>query len=291
MRSTLLVWYTPILSTSNLSLDQLGREDRVIIDDAYRDQLIDIPNPGDGKCTFEDLHGFTDLSKFHIRAMRLAEANHGTIARAFVRQLLDWHRRDYEQLVTWLRKRHDFYLARCRSITDSNRNLVRVHQKFATIYAAGRLAIHFKLFPFSRQELLDAILDCERGHVALVASFCGAAEHPVEKLRDYIATNQQSFGDIRQSPMPAGYDHKSCLGYRARGRFLITSRRFEQIVGTADVQRAKQQLHDSGFLRRAAGGKDGPRYVFRRPVGTKRNGKVRRNYVMVIAAEILKWHA
>ena len=146
--------------------------------------------------------------------MKLAEDNHGTIARAFVRKLLDWQHSDPEQVATWLRNRYDFYLIRCQSITDPNRNLVRVHQKFATIYAAGRLAIHFKLFPFSRRELLNAILDCERGHVALVASFggAGATQQPVAKLRDYIATNRRQFANVARGPMPAGFDHRICLG-------------------------------------------------------------------------------
>jgi hypothetical protein len=282
-------WYPTILSTSNPSLDELATRDGVPIDNAYRDRMIDIPNPGNGDCVFETLHKFTDLAKFATHIKDLAQANHGVIAREFVRKLVDWQQRNPKRLSAWLQNRRDFYLKRCQSIVDPHRDLTRVHQKFAIIYVAGRLAIEFGLFPFTWRELLAAILSCERDHVRLVASATAALRHPVAKIQDYVIVNRQSFADVRKGPMPADYDHDTCPGYRSRGEFWLTAECFARIVGTAVVQRAKAELDGLNLLRKTAGGASGARYVAKRPVGTSRDGKPLRHYVVVIDRKILKW--
>jgi len=235
------------------------------------------------------LHGFADRAAFIGHLKKLASQHHGVIAREFVRRLIEWLHRDPDELKAWLDKRRKAYLKHCRSITDPKRDLLRVHHKFGTIYAAGRLGIHFKLLPFSRRELLDAILSCERDHVALVASFASAAQPPVAKLYDYIAGNKSRFADVRQGPKPAGFNHASCPGYRSRGEFWLTSPQFEQVVGgKVAAQRAKAELDQLNLIRKVAGGKDGRRFVVKRPIGTKRNGKAERRYVVAIDAGILK---
>jgi hypothetical protein len=49
-----------------------------------------------------------------------------------------------------------------------------VHGKFATIYAAGCAAIRFKVFPFTHADLLEAVMTCERDHIAFIAKSSAA---------------------------------------------------------------------------------------------------------------------
>jgi hypothetical protein len=60
------------------------------------------------------------------------------------------------------------YVIAAAGITSSWRDLVRVHGRFATIYASGCVAIRFGVLPFKQKELLAAILVCERDHLAFV---------------------------------------------------------------------------------------------------------------------------
>jgi hypothetical protein len=283
-------WYVPVLSTSNKSLDELAADDGVAVDDAYRDRLLDVPLPADAHGVFENLHGCEDLAAFVRRTTRLAKRNHGVLGREFVRRLLAWRERCGKQVKARLDKWQDIYLKHCQSITDPKRNLLRVHQKFASVYVAGRAAIYLKLFPFTAQELLDAVLSCERDHVALVASFASVAQSPVARIRDYIADNRQQFADVRNGLMAAGYDHARTLGYRSRGEYYLTAEQFERIVGSkAAAQKAKVELDRLQLIRKGAGGKDGHRFVVKRAIGTSLKGKKQRRYVIAIDTKILKW--
>ncbi len=62
-----------------------------------------------------------------------------------------------------------FYLRQAGAIGASGRRLDRVHEKMATLYAAGSLAIEFGILPWTRPRLIRALLSCTRAHVALVA--------------------------------------------------------------------------------------------------------------------------
>ena len=91
--------------------------------------------------------------------------------RTFVRKLLEWDVRDHEGLVEWIEaRRHGYIRLAKKKIDGGKRDLVRIHGKFATIYAAGALAGKFQLLPRKRKELLAAIRKCETDHVAFVAS-------------------------------------------------------------------------------------------------------------------------
>ena len=71
-----LSWTTPILSTSNKTLDEMAIEDGLEITDAHRGRMIDVPTAVDGDGAFENLHG---LSKddFLDRVRAVAHQHHG----------------------------------------------------------------------------------------------------------------------------------------------------------------------------------------------------------------------
>ena len=185
-------WWVPFLSTSNQTLDELCRSDGVEVDDAYRSRLIDIGPPEGGTGFFENLHGHPDLDAFSVRLRELAATCYGWPSRRFVRKLVKWHAKDPEGLRSWFEKRRQFYLRRAKGITAEGRQLNRIHQKFATLYAVGCLAIKFRILPWKRKALGKALIKCERDHVTLVATHSQHKVAPVlnvspfDKLLTYL---------------------------------------------------------------------------------------------------------
>ena len=98
-------WFTPILSTSNLSVPrmlELKRRDR---DFSYIDRLFDIPPPKNAHGFFENLHGFADKVEFRDRLLELANRNFGVTGRAFVAEIARSLKRDRTGLVAFVRAR------------------------------------------------------------------------------------------------------------------------------------------------------------------------------------------
>ncbi len=162
-------WFTPFLSTSNPSIVALLKQARRDLNYAYVDRCLDIPMPVGGHGFFEDLHGFADVGQFAAAIRQLAEQNHGWPGYVFVTRLVRWYARDHAGLQEFFTARQRAYLARATDIRTPSRDLTRVHRKFATVYAAGCLAIEFDVLPFAESELLSSILSCEREHAAFVA--------------------------------------------------------------------------------------------------------------------------
>jgi putative DNA primase/helicase len=90
--------------------------------------------------------------------------------RKFVRRLLRAKKKNLSALKEFIEERRARYTRKAkREIVSStrDRDLTRLHGKFATIYAAGALAIEYEILPFKRRDLLAAILKCEADHVCL----------------------------------------------------------------------------------------------------------------------------
>jgi hypothetical protein len=266
-------FFTPIASSSNDTVVSMLRAIGKAFDAAYVDRLMDLDQPADCDSFFENLHGREDLETFVVEIKELAKANHGYLGRAYVRCLAGAIRHDPEGLIAFIKARRAEYKLFAKSITATGRNLARVHGKFATIYAAGCLGIRFRLLPFSVAELRDAILTCERDHVALVAREVGqglgsipspgppapqapALTSPYEVLKHYVfGPQRQGFVDLRQSgslPLPK-HSHAKCPGYlgRHRGRDEVWLRDalIERLVGGRSAARAvKADLEIKGLI-------------------------------------------
>jgi hypothetical protein len=200
--SAIASWFSPLMSTSNVSVVSMLRMANLSDDErfAYIDRLIDIPPPEGGLGFLEDLRGFSDLESFFERAQELAKENAGRAGPAFAFNLaraLDNH---HAKVVAFTRTRQGTFMRAAAGISSPGRNLARVHGKFATIYAAGCLAIYFKILPFSEEELLEAILKCDRDHVAFIARETGGlasnAESPIDRLRRYGEAKESCFVEI-----------------------------------------------------------------------------------------------
>ena len=241
-------WFTPLLSTSNTSVIEMLADAGLHGEASYYDRLFDVgppdniqPKVGDG--FFEDLHGSDDKVKFRDRLLDLAKKHHGRAGRAFVYCLARALKKDRAELEAFVTARRDGYLREATKIPAPDRDPGRLHGKFATIYAAGCLAIRFGILPFKRAELLAAILTCERDHIALVekelarfpapgspplhrsrgatATSVQPAQSAIERLRAYLLENRKSLVDLRKpdAQLPPGHVHATATGYIGRFHF------------------------------------------------------------------------
>jgi hypothetical protein len=279
-------WFVPLLSTSNRSVIAMLREVRIPSDYAYVGRLLDIPALDGAEAFFEDLHGARDLGVFCARLRRLARKNHGQAAFQFVRRLKERIQKD--RLGTqreFLRNRLK-YLRLARELTDPSRSLIRTHGKFATIYAAGCLAIDLGILPFDKQELLAAVFACERDHVAFIVreveehhgvspanastrAPTPAAQSTFDRLLAFLfgpARNKfVNVDDLDGSTAPA--PHAILVGEcKGRREIWLPSATFASIAGSAaDTKALQVKLEQTGAIATTGQGKE-KRYVVKRPI-------------------------
>jgi putative DNA primase/helicase len=286
---------TPMLSLSNFSLDEMGQKCREEIDDALRGRMIDVPLAPGIVGAFEDLHGFENHATFSAELLTIARTQCGRAARAFLKEFAAELREDETSIEACLRERRERYLRYVRRVVISTgRDLERVHQKFATIYAAAALAIDYRILPWSRSELLEALVLCERAHVDYVAQFLPSSVSaprksrpvaPLERLRQHVQQNRSKFADLRKGLIArnARHDHDSCPGYINRGpggsvELLFTEDCLLQLCGSyTGVRRLKDELNNRGWLI-----SESNRGVTRRPIW-KDGGREDRLYVTAVS--------
>jgi hypothetical protein len=269
--------YTPILSTSNVSVPQMLKLTRRHGDDfSYIDRLFDIPPPAGGHGFFENLHGFSNLVEFRDRLLELARLHYGLAGRAYVWHVAHALRKDRDEFVAFLKERREQYLRAVAHLTAPGRRLLRVHGKFATIYAAGCAAIRFKILPFTEVDLLEAVKTCERDHIAFIAKELGGAyaldaspsaaatpRTPYEALKAYLnGPLAKSFINLRTpgARVPPGHVHDRAPGYRGlyRGNkeIWLPYSCFERIAGgPAKSQALKTELHAKRLIASEGQGK------------------------------------
>ena len=245
---------------------------------------------------FESLHGFENHAVFSaVSSKSIARTHHGKAAREFLKQFAAELREDRARLITRLRARREWHLKQARPrVASPSRDLSRIHQKFATIYAAGALAIDYEILPWSRRELTDALLRCEQAHVDYVARFVSSAPSmnrrlrpvdPLESLRQHVRQNRAKFSDLRKGLIPrnAGHDHDACPGYINRGpggsvELLFSNDCLLRLCGSVTgVRRLKVELNKRGWLI-----KESKRGVTRRPIW-KDGGRGDRVYVTAVS--------
>jgi len=282
-------WRCFFLSTSNLSLSELGRRGGVVIDEAHRGRLVDIPLPRNGHGLYEELHDFSSGEALSNGLQRRSVNYFGTAGQEFVRKLLDERRKDKEALQRFIKRQRKQYLQainnaiRERSITP----LKRASDRFATTFAAGCLAVKYQIVPWTRQKLLKAILSCQLDQLPYDEEAEGTSS-PTEELRaklvDYLDKHQAQFRNLNQKRPIYGRDDLDTVapGYRIKiggQRWLyLTANQLKAIVGTGPNARAlKRTLADEKLLDKSKDGK----FVVQRPVFKR--GKGRENYARVHA--------
>jgi hypothetical protein len=284
---------TPVLSSSNDSLDEMARAVGDEIDDALRGRLIDVPLTAGIVGAFEDLHGHADHAAFSVELLRIAHQNYGVASVEFIQRVVEWRERDGAGLIAWLQARREVYLKVARRrVRSTSRDLTRFHQRFATIYAAGALAIFLGVLPWDGETLGQTIVACELAHVGLVEGALSPTvvqartSDPLERLQAHVRDRRGSFIDLREGLVRPGegHDHDACDGYINEGpdgtlEYLFSEAKLREVCGgKAGALRAKAQLDADGWLVR-----DNARPSTRRMIWAE--GENRREQVLAVRAE------
>jgi putative DNA primase/helicase len=233
----------PLLSTSNTSVIEIARDLKMTNQiEALIDRVADLPLPNGCPYMFEGVRTPGELRAHGGRLRELSRKNFGWAGPEFERRLMKAFDTDRPLIQAFVSERQRAYWDAAAGIKSlGDRDLTRISDKFATLYIAGCLAIRFRILPFTEAEILEALLTCERDHVAFVdrelghmspraMSACGAptttAEQPVlpgaaipaailfDRLKRFINGNSKSgFIDLRKPAM-------SSLGFRLKVRAM-----------------------------------------------------------------------
>ncbi|MGZ5529954.1 MAG: DUF927 domain-containing protein [Limisphaerales bacterium] len=274
-------WRFYFLSTSNYSLAELARQGGMEIDDAQRGRFVDIPNPSAGHGIYENLHEFPNGQKFTDTLKIRCRKYCGAVGEEFVHHLVRNRRRDATGLKQFLRRQRAAYLRaiNAKAQSENLRPLNRASGRFATDFAAGSLAIKYKIFLWDRNELLQAILSCQLDGLRHVQAEHLETDTSVSGLRrkliTYLREGRSKFMDLDEDkPGLAEHEFGSVPGYIATFKrkkwFYLTDNQLGQIIGTGEnTDRLKKELAEKGLLARTPNG----RYVVQRPIfsGAKGN--------------------
>lgn len=290
-------WRCYFLSTSNLSLAQLGRRGKVAIDEAHLGRLADIPLPSNGRGIYEKLHGFADGERLSDVLQRRSRKYCGTAGKKFAQKLVDEKRADPQRLQNFLKEERAAYREALASALqpEDPHPLNRNTGRFATTFAAGSLAIKFGILPWGRRSLLRAILSCQLDGLRHASKDDEGIEPSVAdllaKLAQYLKAHHSEFMYLNKKRPLKGTDKiDSVPGYRAKVNgtrwYYLTAGQLEGVIGTGpNANSVKHRLANEGLLDRP---KNKNKFVVQRRIF--RGGKGNKNYAWVhaIDAAILK---
>jgi putative DNA primase/helicase len=270
-------WRFYFLSTSNYSLNDLAHGASIEIDDAERGRFVDIPNPDGGHGIYQDLHQIANGRKFtdslKIRCRKFC----GVVGPAFVRRLVADRAKDSEQLRKFLKRERAAYLQaiKTQAQTEKSTPLNRASGRFATVFAAGSLAIKYGIFRWDRQSLLQAILSCQLDGLRHSKVADEQADTSVAGLRrklvEYLRNRRGKFKDLDKAmPRRLGlgkHTFGSVPGYKATFKgekwYYLTSDQLKAIIGTGkNAKGLKNELATEGLMARRSTGE----YNVQRPI-------------------------
>jgi putative DNA primase/helicase len=286
-------WRCFFLSTSNVTLDQMAEAAKIAMDEARKGRFVDVPLPAGGHGLYEDLHGFADGEILTNRLKRRCRTYFGAPGREFICKLVEEFENDREGLTKFLRAERKAYLDAIESKAQKGglKPLNRASGRFATIFAAGSLAIRYKVFLWDREELLAAILSCQVDGLTMPTSDPKLA--PAVPLKSqliaWLQQHQHEFMDLdKKRPKKGAHEFGSVPGYMAtfKGQkwfYLKADQLHEIICGGTEADQLKKGLVASKLLEKAGG-----RYVVQRPVFSGETGNKGWEWVHAFKASILE---
>jgi hypothetical protein len=271
-------WRFYFLSTSNLTLDELAEKGGVSIDDQHRGRLVDIglPTGPDTFGIYEDLHGFSDGAAFTDAIKSRCRTVFGTPGYGLVRKLYQ-NRNSRLYAKKFVSARRSYYIIRIRKEAESKglKPLERATARFATVYAAGCLAIKYGIFTWTRKELLRAILSCQLDGLGATLGKPDQVTDLRRALVDHLIQSSPGFKNLNITKLSKkthalgsspGYIHT----HRGKDWIYLTSDQLKAIIGTGRVaSRLWTQLVGEGLT-----ASTGKRALVQRPVfkGTGNKG-------------------
>jgi putative DNA primase/helicase len=278
-----------------LSLAEVARRGGVVVDEAHSGRLVDIPLPRNGHGLYEELHDFCSGEALSNALLYRSVNYFGTAGREFARKLVDERRNNAKSLQRFINSRRQRYL---RAIANAIRGkritpLNRASDRFATTFAAGRLAAKYGIVPWSQKKLLKAILSCQLDQL-LYNEEEESTSSPAEELRiklvDYLDKNKGQFMNLNKKRPIYGRDDLDTVapGYRMKiggQRWLyVTANQLKTIISTgANARTVKRTLADEKLLEKSKDGK----FVVERRIFKGGKGRQKFARVHAIKADIL----
>jgi hypothetical protein len=254
-------WRFYFLSTSNLTLDELADQGGVAIDDQHRGRLVDVVLPfGPGTFgIYEDLHGFADGAALTDAIKSRCRSVFGAPGYRLVRKIYQ-NRNTRVAAKKFVSARRNFYINRIRQEAGPKglKPLERATARFATVYAAGCLAIKYGIFTWGRQDLLRAILSCQLDSLAAAQGRTDQVVDLRRKLVDHLVQNQPRFMDLNAKPLAKAHTFGAVPGYvqthRGESWIYLTSEQLKTIIGADKAaRRFKERLVEERLMASSAG--------------------------------------
>ena len=274
-------WRFYFLSTSNYSLNDLAQRGDCDIDDAERGRFVDIPNPNGGFGIYEELHGFADGQTFTDKLKIRCRKFYGEVAQEFLGKLVQGWTTDRAGLQQFLKEQRLAYLQvlKAKAAAEELKSLNRASGRFATVFAAGSLAIKYEIFPWKRDDLLQAILSCQLDGLTRTKVQSAQLDTSISGLRTnlvrYLREHRQDFMNLdKKMPSLGKHTFGSVAGYLAtfKGKkwLYLTADQLTRIIGhVGRPGKLKKELVLAGMMASTPSGK----FVVQRPIfsGAKGN--------------------
>jgi hypothetical protein len=274
-------WRCYFLSTSNLTLNELALRGNVILNDAHRSRLTEIPLPIGGHGIYEKLHEYSSGEKMTDALIVRARKYCGSAGQEFQKKLVVDCNSDEKVLRKWLAQQRKFYSAELKSRAKAQglKPLNRSTGRCATVYAAGCLASKYGIVPWTNEQLAQAVLGCQLDGLRQVTTERLETDTSVAGLRKkvfaHLRERRGKFVNLDKVKLrPDSHKMKSVPGYRAtfkRKKWLyLTAARLKKLIGDGgNADQLKKELAEAGVMDCTTSG----RYVVQRPlfVGLKGN--------------------
>jgi putative DNA primase/helicase len=145
--------------------------------------------------------------------------------------------------------------AKARAASSGLKPLERATARFATVYAAGCLAIEYKILPFERNDLLRAVLRCQLE--SLLTTVPSEPETAHDKLLRYVEQRAREFIDLDEQKLPRSHELGTGPGYRATykgGKWLyLTAGQLTMVIGNGkEARELKSRLINDEVLASSA---------------------------------------
>jgi uncharacterized protein (DUF927 family) len=286
-------WRVPLLSTGEITLASLleasRRGDRVMAGQELR--LIDLPaDAGEEMGVWQVLHGFESPAALSDAIRASAGRNYGHAGPAFLEAIV----RDRESATAWAQELVAGFVDRAREVGDTGQ-AERGLRRFASVAAAGELAVRFGVVPWKSGMASDAALALFRQWAAIFGRRIYREEREIlVRVRDEILKNQSAFAALKPdeegeaAPSVKGRDGEArqmqALGYRAVEAaevfFCFHAEGWKRALKGLDARAAAKILAEAGYLK---AGEDGR---FQRKTYVKAEGA--RPWLYWVRASILE---
>jgi Domain of unknown function (DUF927) len=289
-------WRCYFLSTSNFTLDVLAQNGKVVLNDALRSRLTDVPLPTGGKGIYEDLHDFASGENLTDELVARCCKYYGVAGREFQRQLVADRKRNVNKLRGSLRRWRKGYVRAFKSKAkpEGLKPLKRSTGRCATVYAAGRLAIQYGILPCTKKQLMQAVLSCQLDGLWAAKTERLATDTSASGLRRKLITHlrerRSKFMDLDKDKPRVG-EHKfgSVPGYIAtfadKKWFYLTADKLARVVGGGEhVEQLKKELAAEKLLDQRSNGS----YLVQRRIFSGAKGNKGHKWVHAFRARLVK---